>query len=109
MLARLMTTVKITSIAAGLLGAGLCVSAQQPNAAETAVQRFQRAQAELAAKAKEAEAKPTPRAADGHPDMTGFWSPPGGPETGFLNTETKVSADGKTFIYGDRDAPELDA
>jgi hypothetical protein len=52
---------------------------------------------------REAAAKPTPRLADGHPDLTGFWAnPPGG-------IPVIKSEDGKTLVVVDRDAPELDA
>ena len=57
-----------------------------------------------AARLKEAAAKPTPRAADGHPDLTGFWAEPPGAGLAYVR-----SADGKTLTVVDRDAPELDA
>src|SRR5438034_8298046 len=60
--------------------------------------------AERAARIKEAAAKPTPRAADGHPDLTGYWADPPGPGLQYIR-----SADGKTVTVVDRDAPELDA
>ena len=53
---------------------------------------------------KQAAAKPTPRAADGHADLTGYWADPPGPGLQYLR-----STDGKTVIVVDRDAPELDA
>ena len=59
---------------------------------------------ERAARIKEAAAKPTPRAADGHPDLTGYWADPPGPGLQYIR-----SADGKTVTVVDRDAPELDA
>src|SRR5262245_19572647 len=62
----------------------------------------------LAARLKEASAKPTPRAADGHPDLTGYWADR--LELGFgYNIPVTKSADGKTVVYHDADAPELDA
>lgn len=57
-----------------------------------------------AARVKEAAAKPTPRLTDGHPDLSGNWSDPPRPELPIVK-----SADGKTIIVQDRDAPELDA
>src|SRR5256712_12352093 len=59
---------------------------------------------ERPARIKEAAAKPTPRAADGHPDLTGYWADPPG-----LGLQYIRSADGKTVTVVDRDAPELDA
>jgi len=57
---------------------------------------------------KEAAAKPTPRASDGHPDLTGYWADR--LELGFgYNIPVTKSADGKTVVYHDADAPELDA
>src|SRR5207302_491323 len=56
------------------------------------------------AKIKEEAAKPTPRLADGHPDLSGNWSdPPNAP------LEVVRSGDGKTLTVLDRDAPEIDA
>ena len=52
---------------------------------------------------QEAAAKPTPRAADGHPDLTGFWADPP------REASVVLSTDGKTLTVLDRDAPELDA
>jgi len=63
----------------------------------------QQAGADRAARIREAGSKPTPRASDGHPDLTGFWGEP----QRFVSVE--ISADGKTRIVVDRDAPELDA
>ena len=57
-----------------------------------------------AAKMREEAGKPTPRSADGHPDLSGNWSdPPNAP------LEVVRSADGKTLTVLDRDAPEIDA
>src|SRR5438445_13503971 len=44
---------------------------------------------------KQAAEMPTPRAADGHPDLTGFWTD-GGPDLGTIlaPNPTTVSADG---------------
>jgi hypothetical protein len=55
-----------------------------------------------AATIKEAASKPTPHATDGHPDLSGYWGEPQ------RTVDVKVSADGKTRIAEDRDAPELD-
>src|SRR5213595_3601093 len=64
----------------------------------------QQAGADRAAKIKEEAAKPTPRLADGHPDLSGNWSdPPNAP------LEVVRTADGKTLTVLDRDAPEIDA
>jgi hypothetical protein len=41
-----------------------------------------------------AKKSPTPRATDGHPDLTGFWGPAG---WGYAVTTGKLSADGKTY------------
>src|SRR5437899_1521343 len=61
-----------------------------------------------AALIKDAAAKPTPRAADEHPDLTGYWADR--IELGFgYNIPVTKSADGKTVVYHDADAPELDA
>src|SRR5207247_8578328 len=61
-----------------------------------------------AAQMKEAAAKPTPRAPDGHPDLTGYWADR--LELGFgYNIPVTKSAGGKTVVYHDADAPELDA
>src|SRR5579871_1732141 len=46
---------------------------------------------EAVAAAKKA---PTPRLADGHPDLTGFWAPAG---WGYAVTQGQLSADGKTY------------
>src|ERR1043166_4708864 len=62
----------------------------------------------FAAAVKEAAAKPTPRAADGHPDLTGYWAP----DRRFVGFDTVPivrSRDGKTVVHAERDAPELDA
>src|SRR5437867_842173 len=57
-----------------------------------------------AAKMREEAGKPTPRSADGHPDLSGNWSdPPNAP------LEVIRSGDGKTLTVLDRDAPEIDA
>ena len=63
---------------------------------------------DFAAAVKEAAAKPTPRAADGHPDLSGYWAP----DRRFVGFDTVPivrSRDGKTVVYAERDAPELDA
>src|SRR5438552_15513850 len=59
---------------------------------------------ERAARIKEAAAKPTPRAADGHPDLTGYWADPPGPGLQYIR-----SAGGRTVTGVGRVAPELDA
>src|SRR5439155_23393373 len=59
---------------------------------------------ERAARIKEAAAKPTPRAADGHPYLTGYWADPPG-----LGLQYIRSAGGKTETVVDRGTPELDA
>jgi len=51
----------------------------------------QQAGDERAARAKEAAGKPTPRMADGHPNLTGFWA-----DRPF---ERKVISDGKRVVY----------
>ena len=57
-----------------------------------------------AAKMREEAGKPTPRLAEGHPDLSGNWSdPPNAP------LEVVRSGDGKTLTVLDRDAPEIDA
>src|SRR6266705_2872608 len=61
-----------------------------------------------AALIKDAAAKATPRAADGHPDLTGYWADRIELVFGYNIPVTK-SADGKTVVYHDADAPELDA
>jgi hypothetical protein len=63
----------------------------------------QQADQDRAARITQAEAAPTPRAADGPPDLTGYWAKP--------RNELPIvrSEDGKTLIAVDRDAPELDA
>jgi hypothetical protein len=50
---------------------------------------------------KEAAAKPTPRAPDGHPDLTGFWDD-GSPDVGAIlaPNPTTVSKDGKVTELG---------
>ncbi|PYU19639.1 MAG: hypothetical protein DMG32_24055 [Acidobacteria bacterium] len=50
---------------------------------------------------KQAAEMPTPRAADGHPDLTGFWTD-GGPDLGTIlaPNPTTVSADGKVTQLG---------
>lgn len=57
---------------------------------------------------KQEAAKPTPRLADGHPNMTGFWAADR-TKLSFFAVPVQVSADGKTVVYAERDAPELDA
>ena len=49
---------------------------------------------EVSAAAKKA---PTPRAPDGHPDLTGFWGPAG---WGYAISDGKLAADGKTYVLG---------
>ena len=57
-----------------------------------------------AAKMREEAGKPTPRLADGHPDLSGNWAdPPNAP------LEVVRSADGNIWTVLDRDAPEIDA
>jgi len=57
-----------------------------------------------AAKMREEAGKPTPRLAEGHPDLSGNWAdPPNAP------LEVVRSADGKILTVLDRDAPEIDA
>jgi hypothetical protein len=78
-------------MAAGLWWATLPAAAQESDAA-------------WAARVKEALAKPTPRTADGRPDLTGNWSDR--PRRAPLAID--ISPDGKTVIVHDADAPELD-
>src|SRR5438093_10525029 len=73
----------------------------QPAAAQ------QRGRAEArAAIMKEAAAKPTPRASDGHADLTGFWQTPQ------IEQEDAVrpyySDDGKTLHLAGQDVPKQD-
>ena len=50
---------------------------------------------------KEAAAKPTPRSADGHPDLTGFWTNGLVPRTGgVFSASGHVSDDGKVLDLG---------
>ena len=53
---------------------------------------------------KAALAKPTPRLANGKPDLTGFWAEPSVSQYTYARTK-----DGKTVTVSDQDAPELDA
>jgi hypothetical protein len=92
---RILITITVAAIAACLLWTTQPVAARQGGA-------------DQAAKIKEAAAKPTPRAADGHPDLTGFWAPDHR-TVGFDTVPIVPGADGKTVIYAERDAPELDA
>src|SRR5262245_26181205 len=85
----------VLNLAAALFFAVMPVAAQQPAG-------------DLAAKIKEEAAKPTPRLSDGHPDLTGFWAADRTQLTFFAVPIVK-SSDGKTVIYAERDAPELDA
>ena len=63
---------------------------------------------DFAARLKEAAANPTPRTPDGHPDLTGYWATDRR-FVGFDTVPVQRSADGKTVVYAERDAPELDA
>lgn len=89
------TILIIVTVAAVSLWGILPVAAQQGGA-------------DQAARIKEEAAKPTPRLSDGHPDLTGFWSPDR-MKLSFFAVPVQVSPDGKTVIYAERDAPELDA
>ena len=86
------------TLAAGVFLAALPSAAQQGGS-------------DRAALVKEAAAKPTPRMADEHPDLSGNWSDPLPPQApaNYVNLPTVRSADGKTLTVLDRDAPELDA
>ena len=85
---------KIVAAAAVLAGVVLPAAAQQGG--------------ERAARIKEEAARPAPRLPDGHPDLTGYWADR--IETGFgYNIPVTKSTDGKTVVYHDADAPELDA
>ena len=70
----------------------------------------QQAGSDRAARINAEAAKPTPRLADGHPDLSGNWSDPPPPQVpaNFVNLPTVRSADGKTLTVLDLDAPELD-
>src|SRR2546426_3574810 len=68
----------------------------------------QQSGSDLAARLKEAATRPTPRTPDGHPDLTGLWAPDRR-FVGFDTVPIERSADGKTVVYAERDAPELDA
>ncbi len=61
-------------VTAALLFVGIGLPAAAQNETQTGVQR--RLAAEGSPALKEAEAKPTPRTADGHPDLTGYWQAP---------------------------------
>lgn len=89
------TLIFMAAVAAVLFWAILPVAAQQ-------------AGGDQAARIKEEAAKPTPRLADGHPDLTGFWALDR-TKLSFFAVPVVVSPDGKTVIYAERDAPELDA
>jgi hypothetical protein len=54
----------------------------------------------VAAKFKEAAAKPTPRTADGHPDLTGYWTTGVEGGGGLFAGPSTVSADGKVLQLG---------
>src|SRR3989442_10752865 len=64
----------------------------------------QQAGSDRAARIREEASKPTPRLADGHPDLSGNWSDPPAPPL-----EVVRSSDGKMVTVLDRDAPEIDA
>src|SRR5437773_4526167 len=64
--------------------------------------------ADFAARLKEASAKPTTRTPDGHPNLTGYWARDRR-FVGFDTVPIERSTDGKTVVYAERDAPELDA
>ena len=83
---------RIIVVATAALGLTLTAAAQQ------------RGGTDPAAKIRQEAAKPTPRLADGHPDLSGNWSDPPNP-----GLEVVRSADGKTVTVLDRDAPEIDA
>jgi len=53
-----------------------------------------------------AEKEKTPRAPDGHPDLTGFWGPAG---WGYAVTDGKTSADGKSVEFRLGALPKQDA
>src|SRR5579864_8076822 len=90
----------MAAVAAGLFSARMPVAAQHIASGDPQGLRG----ADLMAKVKEEAAKPTPRLADGHPDLSGNWSDPPGP-----GLEVVRSADGKSLTVLDRDAPEIDA
>src|SRR5437899_3019765 len=84
------TQILVVFVSAGLLCAILLASPQQDGA-------------DRASRIREAASKPTPRASDGHLDLSGFWGEPQ------RTVGVEISVDGKTRIAADRDAPELDA
>jgi hypothetical protein len=61
-----------------------------------------------AAALKEAAEKPTPRAPDGHPNLSGFWTNPPGDAPQADAARPTYSADGKTLTLGGRDVPKQD-
>jgi hypothetical protein len=61
-----------------------------------------------AARIKEAASRPTPRTPEGRPDLTGYWAQDR-TTFGFDAVPIIKSPDGKTLIYAEPEAPELDA
>src|SRR5256885_864314 len=60
---------------------------------------------------KKMAALPTPRTADKHPDLTGYWGPPppppGAPASADNYGTTELSPDGKTITLGIIDSEQL--
>lgn len=79
----------------------LDVGAQQ---ALRAAEEAAKIEAQWAARMKAEAAKPTPRFADGRPDLNGNW----GDQPRRVALRIERSADGKTTIVHDLDAPDLD-
>src|SRR5262245_51802731 len=96
-----------TLLTAGLLAVVSVPSGaqQQPTPQGGGIAAIEAAQARAAAAAeaaiKTAAAKPTPRTADGHPELSGYWGGPGAAELlAALPSSPKASADGKTLTLG---------
>lgn len=103
---------RVAVIAAGLLGgSAVVVHAQSfpiapvpisPTAEDGTNLFGPRDPAIRAARLRDAQAQPTPRMADGRPDLSGNWSEPP------RQIAVRTSADGKTLTVLDADAPDLD-
>jgi hypothetical protein len=87
-------------------------SAAKSGKAENTPDRAAAAMAAMAAKAqavvKEAASKPTPRAADGHPDLSGYWVIPGAVDLAAAAGAPGISKDGKILKSSLADLSEQD-